>query len=467
MRRMRSAVASLSLSLAALLVAPVALADAATPHVAIAAQRSTLDNGLEVLVEENHRSPLVGIQLAYKVGSADDPPGRKGMARLVRDLLADPSTRHVARKVQGELFRALSVDRWPVSTDVGLDRTTVTFTVPTNELELALWWESDQMGFGLDGMDQPALTERRDAIERQRQSELERQPYGTLPAVVRNALWPSGHPYQGGVNGVAADLASVSVAELKSFVRSHYAPGNATLVLVGDVDAARAKDLVTKYFGPIAKQAPVTRTTAAPIALDAEKRVSVEAHVDAARLVIAWPSPALFAEGDTTLDATYHLLSDPHRGRLVKRLVTEMKVATEVTSRQRSWGLGSQFEIDVTLASGHSPEEALKLVDEEIDRLKGSPPTEIEVNAVRQELVRNTAFGSETLQNRAGQIGYFNHHRGDPTFLDKYLTSYASLSAGEVQRVVSTVLATKKRVVVMVTPNGAAPVGGRVVGGGS
>jgi predicted Zn-dependent peptidase len=463
---MRSAVASLSLSLLTFLVAPAALADT-PPHVAIAAQRSTLDNGLELLVEENHRSPLVGIQLAYKVGSADDPPGRKGMARLVRDLLADPSTRHVARKVQGELFRALSVDRWPVSTDVGLDRTTVTFTVPTNELELALWWESDQMGFGLDGMDQPSLTEHRDAIERQRQSETERQAYGALPSIVRNALWPAGHPYQGGVNGAAADLASVSVAELRAFVRSHYAPGNATLVLVGDVDAVHAKELVTKYFGPVAKQPAVTRTTAAPVTLDGEKRVAVEAHVDASKLIVAWPSPALFAEGDTTLDATYHLLTDPHRGRLVKRLVTEAKVATEVTARQRSWGLGSQFEIDVVLAAGHTPDEALKLVDEEIDRLKGSPPTDVELAAVRQELVRNTAFGSETMQSRAAQIGYFTHHRGDPTFVDKYLASYAGLSAGEVQRIVSSVLATKKRVVVSVTPNGTAPVGGRVVGGGS
>ena len=462
---MRPLVAPLVASLLAL-ASPRPAGAEAPPRVSFSAQRTTLDNGLELYVEESRRAPLVAIQISFHVGSADDPAGRKGMARLVRELLADPSTRHVARKVVPEMFRALGTEHWTTIVDLTPDRTTLTLVVPQNELELALWFHADQMGFGLDGMDQPTITAKRDAIEAQRQAELERVAYGTLPAVVRQALYPEGHPYRAGVSGNAGDLASISPAELRAHVRKYYGPSNATVILVGDVEAARAKELVTKYFGPIPKTAAPPRVTAPPITLDGEKRVRVEAHVDHARVLIAWPSPALFADGDPALDAAYHLLSDAHEGRLVKRMA-ESKLAVDAGSRQRSAALGSQFEIDVTVAEGKKPDDVIAAIDDEIDKLKGTPLADASLALVQKELLRTTAWGGETLQGRAAQLGYFQHHRGDPTFVNSYLASYASLTVADVQRTVGSVLGTKKRVVVIVTPNGAAPRGGRVVEGGS
>ena len=459
--------------LAALLASLTALGAPATsraevpPRVTFAAARTTLDNGLELLVEEAHRAPLVAIQISYRVGAADDPPGRRGMARLVRDLLADPSTRHVARKVVPEMFHALGVEHWPTIVDVTLDRTTLTLVVPANELELALWVHSDQMGFGIDGMDQPAITAKRDGIEAQRQNEAEHVAYGAVPGALRAALYPEAHPYRAGVSGSPGDLASITAAELRAFVREHYAPSNATLVLVGDLEAARAKELAQKYFGPSPKAAPVTRATATPVTLDAEKRVRLEAHVDHARVVLAWPSPALFTDGDPALDAAYHLLGDAHRGRLVRRLVTEGRLATDVSARQRSSALGSQFEIEATVAEGKKPEEVLAAIDEELEKLKATPLPDAELALVQKELLRNTAWSGETLQGRAAQLGYFQHHKGDPAFVNTYLASYAALTPSEVQRVAAAVLSSKKRVVAIVTPNGAAPRGGRTVGGGS
>lgn len=443
--------------------APVAAAPRSVPSFALDVERVVLDNGLEILLEENHRSPLVALQVAYKAGAKHDPKNRRGLAYLVGLLVADPSTRHVGRTVAAEMYRALKAEAFRPSVDTNVERTTVSYTFPSNQLELALWTESDRMGFGLDGMDLATILQKRDRIDAARRAEDER-PYGALDGIVRQAMFPADHPYRAGVLGSGGDLASVTHADVKAFVKTHYAPNNATLVLVGDFDKTKVKELLKKYFGPIVRGPAVAKVDAPPVTFDGERHVPVVANVERPRLLVSWSTPPLFADGDIELDVTYQVLTGTAEGRLKRRLL-DLKLATEVTTRQRSSALASRFDVDVTLAPGVTHDRVLRVVDEELDKLRAAAPTEAEVDVARQRLLRQTAFPAETFAGRAQLIGYYHHYSGDAAKLvNEYLARYAAVTPEALRKAVSTHLPPKKRIVLTVTHSSSAPRGGKAEG---
>jgi len=259
------------------------------------------------------------------------------------------------------------------------------------------------------------------------------------------------------------DLYKASVDDVKTFFRTYYAPGNATVTIAGDFDRAHTKELVEKYFGPIpaAPSSPVRAVPELP-KLDAPKRVAMEAKVQQPQLFVSYLSPPSFAPGDRELDLIANLLANGKSSRLYRRMVYEMKIAQAVSASEESQKLASNFEITAAPMPGHTLDELLAVIDEEVDKLRREPPAPRELERAKNQLESDTVRNLEGLQPRAERLQSYNYLLGDPGFLGEDLRLYRAVDGAAIQRVATQYLGKTDRVVVTVEPNPDAPIMGRV-----
>jgi len=424
-------------------------------------EKSVLPNGLEVILHEDHRTPVVAVNVWYHVGSKDEAPGKNGFAHLFEHLMFQGS-KHVGEDMFFKyLERAGSSER---NGTTNSDRTNYFETVPANELTLALWLESDRMGFLLDHAGEETFRSQREVVKNERRQNYENAPYGLVPQYIHGALYPKEHPYHRLTIGTPADLDAASMDDVRGFFRTFYVPNNASLVVAGDIDRAKTKALVEQYFGPIARGAePPVKKTPIPVRLAKEKTLRVEAAVELPRLYITWLSPPMFAPGDADLDVLSDVLTSGQSSRLSKRLVYDLQIAQDVSAYQASAQLGSQFEIMVTGKKGQSPSALLALVDEELDRLRREAPSEEEVSRSRTGLLSKLVFRTERVTERANLLNTCNQMTGTPGCLSKDVARYQAVRPADVQRAVQTYLPPKQRVVTFALPTPHAPRAGRLV----
>src|SRR4051812_18286312 len=251
----------------------------------------TLPNGLKVIFSQDKRLPMVAVNLWYHVGPANEIPGRTGFAHLFEHMMFQGS-KHVESDTHFKLLEAAGASDINGTTD--FDRTNYFETVPSNELELALWIESDRMGYLLDVLDEKALANQREVVRNELRQCCENQPYGIPELVLYRTLYPEGHPYHGVVIGSHADLAAAQLGDVQQFFRQYYTPNNASLAIVGDFDPAAARKLVEKYFGGLKKGPDVPRITATTPPITAEKRVTVTDTVKLPRVYVSWLTPPIY-----------------------------------------------------------------------------------------------------------------------------------------------------------------------------
>lgn len=427
---------------------------------AIVAEKTKLANGLEVIFEEDHRTPIVTVNLWYHVGSKDEEPRRNGFAHLFEHVMFQGS-KHVP---EDTYFRFLEkAGATSINGTTNLDRTNYFETVPANQLELALWLESDRMGFLLDHADEATFKSQREVVKNERRQNYENAPYGLVLSFVRAELFPESHPYHLLTIGTPADLDAASIDDVRAFFRKYYVPNNATLVLSGDFDRKKAAALVEKYFGPIPRGADVTRPKPVPVKHPGETRLEVEAGVELARAQVAWPTPAFFAPGDAELDLVAHALASGKTSRLYKRLVYELQIAQSVSAHQSSSELASVFEIVATARPGHTGEELLKVIDEELAKLRTGGVTEEELARGKTSMVADVVFELERSSSRANRLNSYNHYVGDPNYLAKDVARITTATKAKVDEALRTHLPEKDRVVTIVTPKKDAPIAGRLV----
>src|SRR4026208_21949 len=225
----------------------------------IAFEKYTLPNGLDVILSRDQRVPMVAVNLWYHVGPANEEPGRTGFAHLFEHMMFQ-SSKHVPPDSHFKLLEAAGASDINGTTDY--DRTNYFETVPNNQLELALWLESDRMGYLLDKLDQASLSNQQDVVRNERRQSVENQPYGLADEALLPIMYPKGHPYYGMVIGSHEDIQAAKLEDVKSFFKQYYAPNNATLAIVGDFDAAQTKAPVTKQFGTFKRGAAVPPITA-------------------------------------------------------------------------------------------------------------------------------------------------------------------------------------------------------------
>jgi predicted Zn-dependent peptidase len=424
-------------------------------------ERHKLANGLEVILHEDHRIPQVAVDVWYKVGSKDEQPGRTGFAHLFEHVMFQGS-KHVGEDKHFEYLQKAGVSSANGSTSE--DRTNYFEVVPSNQLELALWLESDRMGFLLDraGLQQ-TLDGQRDVVKNERRQRVENRPMGLVTKVTLEALYPPTHPYHHEVIGSMEDLSVASLDDVRQFFQRWYVPNNATLVLAGDLDRARALELVEKYFGSIPAGPPVERAPAPPPpALDRERRLALEAKVQQPQLFIDYLSPPVFSAGDHQMDIAAQLLGGGKASRLYRRLVYDLRIAQSVTAAQQSQQLASVFEITATPLPGHTLDEILKVIDEEIEKLRTAPVDVRELERAKNQIEFDLLRSLESVLARAERLQTYNYLAGDPGHLGKDLAAYQAVDTAAVQRAVTQHLRKDARVVVTVSPNPDAPIMGRL-----
>jgi predicted Zn-dependent peptidase len=434
-------------------------------RVSLPFEKYVLPNGLEVILHEDHRTPVVAVNVWYHVGSKDEGPGRNGFAHLFEHVMFQGS-RNVG---EDQFFRFL--ERAGASDKQGTtntDRTNYYETVPSSELALVLWLESDRMGFLLDHANDETFKSQREVVKNERRQNYENAPYGLVRQFVRNAIFPPTHPYHRLTIGTPADLDAASFDDVKSFFRRYYVPNNATLTIAGDFDRARAKALVDRYFASLPRGAdakPVRGPMPSP--LTKEVRLEVEAAVELPRVGMSWVTPPQFAPGDAELDLVSDMLASGKSSRLYKRLVYDMQIAQSVSATQESSELASTFEIWVTLKKDRSIEEVLKVIDDELAKVRAAQPSAAELDRGRTRALSGLVFSMERVTSRADSLNMYNRRAGDPGYFEKDIARYEKATAADVQKAAATYLVPGQRVVTLVRPTPDAPRAGRLVGGGT
>src|SRR5688572_3194005 len=415
-------------------------------------EKYTLPNGLEVILSQKRGLPMVAVNLWYHVGPANEDKGRTGFAHICEHMMFQ-SSKHVPPDSHIRLLEAAGASDLNGTTDY--DRTNYFETVPSNQVELALWLESDRMGYLLDKVDQAALSNQQDVVRNERRQSVENEPYGLAEEALTQTVFPAGHPYYGNVIGSHEDIQAAKLEDVKNFFRQYYAPNNASLAIVGDFEPAQMKALVQKYFGTLKRGPAVPPIKAETPTITSERRKVVNARVELPRVYMAWLTSPIFKPGDADADIASNALGGGRASRLYKKLVYEKQIAQDVSASQYSLMLGSVFQITATARPGHTAEELEKAIDEELARFRESGPDQAEVDRARNTFETRIIQGLENLGGFGGVadlLNRYNHYLGDPNYLAQDLQRYRDSTPSTVRSFVHQQLAPTARVVVHGVP---------------
>jgi len=413
--------------------------------------KRTLANGLDVIVHEDHRVPQIAVNLWYHVGSKNERPGRTGFAHLFEHLMFEGSKHH-----DSGYFPPLQQAGGQVNGSTSTDRTNYWEVVPTNAIDLALWMESDRMGYLLPALTSARFENQRDVVLNERRQNYENRPYGLAISALTEALFPPDHPYHWLTIGSAEDLRAMRLEDVQEFFRTYYHPANASLALAGNIETERAFDLAEQYFGdltPGPRPAPVR----AEASFERAVRLVMEDRVEVPRLYMAWLSPAMFAEYDAEIDLLADLLANGKISRLYRTLVFEERLALDVSAYQSSRELGGFFLLVATAAPGRSLDDIATLVDVELERVRTVPPSESEMERSRAQVEAHFMYRLQTVGGFGGksdQLNSYNVFRGDPGFFTADLARYHEATADGVRESARRFLQPDRRLTLSVVPRG-------------
>jgi zinc protease len=419
----------------------------------ISYSKHTLPNGLDVLVHEDHALPIVAVNVWYHVGSKNEVPGRTGFAHLFEHLMFEGSE-HYDRGY----FHPLQEAGAALNGSTNADRTNYWEVVPSNALDLALWMESDRMGYLLPALTDAKFSNQREVVLNERRQNYENRPYGLAGMAIVSALYPPEHPYHWLTIGGADDIRAAHIDDVRAFFQRYYHPANASLALAGDIDPDMGVLLAEEYFGEIPggeKPAPVTVTPPAPPATDL--KLVLEDRVELPRLYMAWHSPPLFAPGDAELDLVAEVLSAGKTSRLYRSLVYDQRIATEVAASQNSREIGSFFQIVATAAPGRTLAEVERAIAKELAGFLERGPTGAELERCLAQAEAHFLFRLQTIGGFGGksdQLNAYNTFLRDPGYFEQDLRRYRSATPDRLRSAAIAHLKPASRVVLSVVPRG-------------
>ena len=428
-----------------------AAAGAPLPTLQVPYRQFTLANGLTVILHQDRSVPVVAVNVWYHVGSANEKPGRTGFAHLFEHLMFEGS-KHVK---EGEFDTLLEAAGGNNNGSTTSDRTNYVIDVPANALELALFLESDRMAYLLDTMTPARVDGQRDVVKNERRQSYENAPYGMASIELDRMLWPEGHPYRWPVIGEMADLTAASHQDVVDIFKRYYAPGNASLVVAGDIDFDRTRALIEKYFNEAIPGPPVTPVAPPAAVLTEVTRKTITDRVSLERLYLAWITPPFYAPGDASLDVVGSVLSGGKNSRLYKRLVYDLQIAQDVSAFQASARLGSTFSIVATARPGKTAAELQRVIDEELDRLRTEPPSAREVERALNQIQASFYRRMERVggfSGKADQLNAYYFASGNPDFFAEDLARYTPLTPSDVQAAIVNLLPRDRRVELIVVP---------------
>jgi len=418
----------------------------------------TLDNGLDVIVHEDHRCPIAAVNLWYHVGSKNERPGRTGLAHLFEHLMFEGSAHH-----DSGYFAPLQKAGASLNGSTNCDRTNYWEVVPTNALELALWLESDRLGYLLPALTSARFENQREVVLNERRQSYENRPYGLALMALMSALFPSDHPYHWTTIGHAEDIRAATLEDAHAFFQTYYHPGNASLTVAGDVDTEPVLELVRRHFEEIPAGSPVpavvtgaeSQRNPTPAAVDT--RLLLEDRVELPRLYLAWRSPRLFSDGDADMDLLAELLAGGKTSRLYRTLVYERRLATDVSAAQGSREIDGWFCLIATAAPGSELMELEQVIVEELAALADTGPSEAELQRGLTQVEVQFVYRLQTVggfNGRSDQLNAYNVYAGDPGFMARDRARYRSTTAERVRGAVRR-LHEPGRIALSVVPDGA------------
>ena len=398
----------------------------------IAYEKLKLDNGLEVILHKNDNLPLVAVNLWYKVGSAQEVKGKTGLAHLFEHMMFQGS-----QNVEKEMhFRYVQEAGGTLNGSTSFDRTNYYEKGPANFLELALWLESDRMGYLLPAMTQEKLDNQKDVVYNERLERYDNQPYGLAWELLITNLYDSIHPYSWSTIGFADDIKSYSLEDVNEFFNKYYAPNNASLVIAGNFDKDEAISLVLKYFGEIKSGKETAHAFQTKNEFTKDKFITHEDNVQLERIYLAWPTDCVYSYDDAALDILSDLMSGSKNSRLYKALVFEKEIAQDVSAFQYSGKYGGHYTIVCTAKPGKSLDDLKNEIFNIILDLRKNSVTSEELQRSKIGIKSSFVFSLQNLESLADHLNLYNFYLNEPNSFAYDLNRYNEVKKDKISDVV-------------------------------
>ena len=410
-----------------------------------------LANGLRLIVAEDHLAPVVAVNVWYNVGSKHEEPGKTGFAHLFEHVMFQGSA-HVGKAEHMALVQGaggtLNGTTW-------LDRTNYFETMPSHQLELALWLEADRMGTLLDALSQENLDNQREVVKNEKRWSYDNRPYGSWNEKILGHLFPEEHPYHHPTIGSMADLDAASVDDVKAFFSTYYAPNNAVLSVVGDCDRETVRALVEKYFGPIKPNPsiPPLPDMSLPALLGTEIRETVEDRVPLPRVYVGFRAPAFGDHRLDALDLASQLLAGGKGSRLHRRLVRDERVAQDVAVFTLPFTGGASVCIGwATVRPGVDVDVVERIYLEELEKLASELPSDDELDRAKALTEADELGALARVEERADRLSMYATLCDDPALINTLLPRYLSVTAEQIRDIAREVFRADNRVVLTYIP---------------
>jgi predicted Zn-dependent peptidase len=410
-----------------------------------------LENGLRVIVAEDHLAPVAAVNLWYDVGSKHEQPGRTGFAHLFEHVMFQGSA-HVGKAEHIALIQAAG---GTMNGTTWLDRTNYFETMPSHQLELALWLEADRMGTLLDALSQENLDNQREVVKNEKRWSYDNRPYGSWNEKLQAYLFPPEHPYHHPTIGSMEDLDAASLDDVKDFFRTWYAPNNAVLAVVGDVDPDRVREWVARYFGriPANPDLPTLPDLSLPPTLDGERRETIHDRVPLPRVYVGFRAPPFGDPRLDALDVASQIVAGGKGSRLHRRLVRDERIAQDVAFFTLGFVAGGSVSAGwATVRPGVDVARVEATLHEELERLAREPVSDDELARARALVEADELGALQRVEERADRLAMHATLFDDPDLVNRMLGRYLAVTADQIREVAAQVLRPDNRVVLTYLP---------------
>lgn len=402
-------------------------------------EKYTLPNGLEVILNKIKNVPLVAVNIWYKVGSANEVKGKTGLAHLFEHMMFQGS-KNIPKEMH---FRYVQEAGGTLNASTSFDRTNYFEKLPSNELELPLWLESDRMEFFIEALDQIKLDNQKSVVLNERLERYDNQPYGLAWEKLVSNLYLGNHPYSWPTIGFYNDIESYTIEDVRSFFQQYYSPANSTIVIAGNINVQRTKLLIEKYFGEIKNNGiPKELVTEFP-QLKENKMIEFEDKVKLERIYIAWHSSKAFDAEDSAMDVLADVLTGSKNARLTRKLVYELEFVQDVNAMQFSGKYGGHFMIVATAKPGKSLDEIKKIILDEASLLAEKNISAQELDRSKNIIKSNFIYSLQSIDTIADLMNLYNFYLGEPNSFNYDLKRYTNLNEMNIKQVVKKYLQEK------------------------
>jgi len=390
-------------------------------------QKEKLDNGLEVILYEDNSLPIVSVNIWYRVGSANEEKGKTGFAHLFEHMMFQGSL-NVPKEMH---FKYIQEAGGTLNGSTSFDRTNYFETLPSNSLELALWLESDRMGFLLPSLTQEKLNNQKDVVINERKQNYDNQPYGLAWEILFAALFPEGHPYSWPTIGYQKDIEKFELDEVKRFFEKFYAPNNASLAIAGQIDKKDSLHLVKKYFDEIPANGYLSSSKSQQQYLSENKKIVHAENVQLEKMYLAWHSDSLYKPDDAAMDILSEVISGSKNSVLQRKLIFEKQLVQNVSAFQFSGAINGTFIITATLMTQSSSEEVKEIILNEISQIKNNI-TDEDVIRAKNSIRSSFIYSLQKIESIADYLNSYNTYLGNPNSFNHDLSRYESVDKNKI-----------------------------------